>query len=560
VSVEFRVLFESIPAASLVVAPDDRFTILAVTDAYLDATSTTREQLVGRALFEAFPDNPDDPAPSGVRNLRASLQRVMASRAEDAMPLQQYDIRVPDGSGFEQRYWSPTNKPVLDASGEVRYLVHTVVDRTQLVRLTRTGELDRSEVAVLKASAAQWRLLQEQADAARAEAVAERRKLYDLFEHAPVGIAIFRGPDHVCEYANPFALQMWHRTADDIVGKPIALALPELAAQGWIERICDPVLRTGEPVVLTEQAMGFADLHGTGRLVESFFNLAHVPMRSAGDAVDGYMSVAWDVTQAVQARREAELLGRQLGERIAFEQQLIGIVSHDLRNPLNTIGLTATVLARRPGLDSLAAQSVERIQKASGRAVRLVRDLLDFTQARLGGRIPIHARPMNLTELLRTVLADLEAAHPDRIVRLLDAGDGRGHWDPDRLAQVVENLVTNALKYGRREGQVRVSTRLDADVVVLAVHNEGPPIAADRQQAIFEPLQRGVEGLENTQRSIGMGLYIVKHIVESHGGKLSLDSTSGGGTTFTVRMPRMTAATDRHPAPASAEPGQPVTS
>jgi signal transduction histidine kinase/DNA-binding NarL/FixJ family response regulator len=141
--VDDRVLFEALPGAYLVLAPDaPKFTIVAVTDAYLRATLTKRERIVGRGIFEVFPDNPDDPTATGVRNLRASLLAVLAHRAPDTMAVQKYDIPRPEG-GFEERFWSPLNSPVLDADGAVALIVHRVDDVTELVRLERsTGEME----------------------------------------------------------------------------------------------------------------------------------------------------------------------------------------------------------------------------------------------------------------------------------------------------------------------------------------------------------------------------------------------------------------------------------
>ena len=226
-------------------------------------------------------------------------------------------------------------------------------------------------------------------------------------------------------------------------------------------------------------------------------------------------------------------------ERLSFGDQLIGIVSHDLRNPLNTISLAAAVIARRDALEPQDAQLLQRIQNASERAVRLIRDLLDFTQARLGGRIPVNARATNMHELLRTVLAELDASHPGRIECSLQADDPQGEWDPDRLAQVVENLVTNALRYGAAAGTVRVRTCCDAGSLTLQVHNDGVPIPGDKMAVIFEPLQRAVGAEQpNTDRSIGMGLFIVRHIVEAHRGHMTVESTYERGTDFTVHLPR----------------------
>src|ERR1700729_3386471 len=123
---DFRVLFEAAPGLYLVLTPDLK--IAAVSDGYLRATMTQRQAILGRGLFEVFPDNPDDPTATGVRNLSASFERVLREKATDAMAVQKYDIRRPDaeGGGFEERYWSPVNSPVFGPGGEVAYIIHRV--------------------------------------------------------------------------------------------------------------------------------------------------------------------------------------------------------------------------------------------------------------------------------------------------------------------------------------------------------------------------------------------------------------------------------------------------
>src|SRR5262245_30395663 len=133
-ALDFRHLFEASPDILLVLLPDTpRYTMVAATDARLAATHTTREGTLGRGLFEIFPDNPDDAGATGTSNLRASLERVIATREADTMAVQKYDIRGPDGS-FQVKYWSPKNIPVLAASGEIRYILHRVEDVTELVQ------------------------------------------------------------------------------------------------------------------------------------------------------------------------------------------------------------------------------------------------------------------------------------------------------------------------------------------------------------------------------------------------------------------------------------------
>lgn len=142
-NLDFRCLFEAVPGLFLVLQPDAEFTILGASDMYLAATHTQREQIVGRGLFEIFPDNPDDPAATGTSNLRASLLRVLQNKIVDTMAVQKYDVRRGDGS-FEERHWSPLNLPVFGAAGELRYILHRVEDITDFVRLSREGEQERS--------------------------------------------------------------------------------------------------------------------------------------------------------------------------------------------------------------------------------------------------------------------------------------------------------------------------------------------------------------------------------------------------------------------------------
>ncbi|HLG69257.1 MAG TPA: PAS domain-containing protein, partial [Chloroflexota bacterium] len=134
-SPDFRRLFEAAPGLYLVLAPDLR--IVAASDAYLRATMTVRDQIVGRGIFDAFPDNPDDPGATGVANLRASLEHVLRDKTPHTMAVQKYDVRQPasEGGAFEERYWSPVNSPVLDEKGEIAWIIHRVEDVTEFVRM-----------------------------------------------------------------------------------------------------------------------------------------------------------------------------------------------------------------------------------------------------------------------------------------------------------------------------------------------------------------------------------------------------------------------------------------
>lgn len=240
-------------------------------------------------------------------------------------------------------------------------------------------------------------------------------------------------------------------------------------------------------------------------------------------------------------QRAAELLRLQEAEarrRATLAEQLIGIVSHDLRNPLNTIVLGANLLGSAP-LDEPSAKTVRRIGSAADRATRLIVDLLDLTQARLGGGLSVTCRSVDFHEVIGDCLEEVRFAWPGRTVVHQRLGDGEAEADPDRLAQVVSNLTNNALVYGSGTEAVVVTSEIDASAIRVKVHNQGPPIPEEKRLNLFEPLTRGEQPAGKDFRSVGLGLFIVREIAKSHGGDVTLSSTEADGTTFGVELPRL---------------------
>ncbi|MHA7634502.1 sensor histidine kinase [Corallococcus sp. M7] len=244
-----------------------------------------------------------------------------------------------------------------------------------------------------------------------------------------------------------------------------------------------------------------------------------------------FVGTGLDVTE----RKLAEEAARQRAE---FEQYLVGIVSHDLRNPLSAITLGTTSLLRREELNERATKAVLRIQNSAERAVRMIRDLLDFTQARMGGGLPVQCQDLELGALVHQVVEEVRMTAPERDVQLSLPQVGlRGCWDPDRVTQLLINLLGNALKYSPEDTPVAVRLREVPGAVLLEVRNGGDPIASDVLPRIFQPMQRGTPGMDAATRSVGLGLYIVRTIVHAHGGTIDVTSTREAGTTFTVRLP-----------------------
>lgn len=233
---------------------------------------------------------------------------------------------------------------------------------------------------------------------------------------------------------------------------------------------------------------------------------------------------------------EYKALQAEASDRAQIAEQMVGIVSHDLRNPLQTIQMGAVLLARRDATPQQLGV-LGRMTRAGERAQRLIADLLDFTQARLGRGIKVEPRSFELHRLIGDVVEELAQAFPGR--GLVHEHEGRGECvaDSDRVAQLTGNLIANAMAYGNAGAPVTVRTTVTAGQFEVAVHNDGAPIPPQAQAALFQPMVRGTEE-GGASRSVGLGLFIVSEIARAHGGKVAVASAAPGGTTFTATFPQ----------------------
>jgi len=233
---------------------------------------------------------------------------------------------------------------------------------------------------------------------------------------------------------------------------------------------------------------------------------------------------------------ETTRLHAEAKDRALFAEQMIGIVSHDLRNPMSSIQMGVHLLAQSDPSPN-QERVLTRIQRSAERATRLIADLLDFTQARVGKGLAIAPEEVDLHAVTAETVDELSAVYPDRPLRHERIGQGSCRADANRLQQMIGNLVSNAMVYGSSETPVTVTSSVDADSFSIAVHNEGAPIPLSVQAQLFQPLTRGTQAASPT-RSVGLGLFIVSEIAKAHRGKAQVASTLEHGTTFTVVCPR----------------------
>ena len=226
----------------------------------------------------------------------------------------------------------------------------------------------------------------------------------------------------------------------------------------------------------------------------------------------------------------------------AFRDEALGILGHDLRNPLSTIVMASSSMLASDELDDGDRRMLTRIASGAAQMTRILGDLTDLTQTRFGEAITIKRKTFDLQRLCEAVVADANAREGGSIpaVTFSASGDLRGEWDVDRIKQALANLIVNAVSH-RGSGKVEVLAEGAGPEVVVSVCNGGEPIAPDLLGRILEPHVRRVAG--PTERRLGLGLYVTAQIMIAHGGKLTVTSTADAGTTFSLSLPRVVATT-----------------
>lgn len=370
---------------------------------------------------------------------------------------------------------------------------------------------------------------------ARTQVEAERRRLFLV---APVATALMVGPEHRFQVANPLFCDL---VARDVVGRTLRDAFPELTGSPVVD-LLDRVLRTGESVSVTEQLVTLVDPR-TGAREERFLRFNLEPFRRDGE-VAGVVAVALDVGEQVKARRTLEETSRERERLLAdadaaarAKDAFLAMLGHELRNPLAPI-ITAVEVMRLKGSPH-SARERDIIERQARHLVRLVDDLLDVSRVQRG-KIELRKTHIALSEI---VMRAVEVARPlfdqkAQELRIDVGGDLVVDADPVRMSQVVANLLTNAAKYTDRGGRVVVRATCDHDRVSLDVEDDGRGLAPEQLSHLFEAFFQGPRAKDRAEGGLGLGLTLVKSLVELHGGSVSAKSQGPGkGSVFTLSIP-----------------------
>lgn len=362
-----------------------------------------------------------------------------------------------------------------------------------------------------------------------AESEQRRRFLERLIVSAPIPIAITQGPRHQFLSVNPHYQLL--KPGAQMVGRTMAEVFPELEPLGVVERL-DQVYRTGRQFTAVDQSRTFAAPAGE----ERYFTIVYAPYDDAEGHTEGVLIIALETSDAVRTRLRAE----------REKDEFLSTASHELKTPLTAIALAAQMIERvtvrppTPENEERLARSVRGMIRQVHRAGDLINDLLEVSRLQRGGH-SLRREPVNLILLTeaaveRTVdLLTEESAHKVSIQVDTDTAVVLG--DETRLDQMLTNLLSNAIKYSPEGGPVSVRLSRRDDTLELRVVDHGMGVAEDERDALFRPFSRAASARESSIEGTGLGLYITRQIVESHGGAIRHEPTPGGGATFIVELP-----------------------
>jgi PAS domain S-box-containing protein len=656
---DFEALFRVSPYPYLLM--DRELNIVAANNAYLKSTGRIEADLLGRYVFDAFPENPNDPGSTNVAEVRASLLRAIATGEPDTSAFLRYSVPRETAAGqvFEERFWSTVHTPVRGADGAVAFVAQNAIDVTDLYSFdhaTQTASLGPVRQSAMRAEAFSRAQMHEAMNRILSD---ERSHLRNLFNQAPGFIAVITGENHTFEICNEAYYQLvGHR---DIIGKPLLEALPEIRGQVF-EEILAGVRNTGKPYVGRDIKAQLQRVAGAP-VTEAYVDVLYQPIFDKDGAVSGIFvqghdvseghaahqarldsaerladgmvaarMVVWDwdvetraiafsanvelvlgtaddnldaITSAIAPEDQARVVaarnravaecsgyelivryvrpddGRTLwldmrgkvrcdaagkpvsvrgvtldvSERIQAEDDLrdahrrkdefLAMLAHELRNPLAPISSAAQLITCLQPADARLKHATDIIVRQVDHITGLVDDLMDVSRV-TRGLITTDKQPCDIARIVEQALEQVRPSIEARHLRLavsLPPSPVFTLGDAKRLVQVLTNLLSNAAKYTQDGGNIALGVAVEGEVVRLTVGDDGIGIGAALLPRVFDLFTQGERSADRAQGGLGVGLAVVKSLVELHGGWVEAASAGvGQGSVFTISLPLLQCA------------------
>ncbi len=370
----------------------------------------------------------------------------------------------------------------------------------------------------------------------REQLVRRQEYLNEIFQQAPVGITMLRGPEYIVDLANPGVCEIWRVKQEHVLGKPILEIIPEAIDQGF-KSLLDGVFNTGIPYVANELPLV---LERNGKQETVYLNFVYHPLRDEQGFVTGVIAVAIDISGQVKARQQVESINKELLATNADLDNFVYSASHDLKAPIFNIEGLVQELEQHLPREVAASEEVQQlstyIQSSIDRFKRVVADLTQVT--RIQREQGEDVTSVNLQDLVAEVSMDFKPIIAESGATIVTdlAPANAIQFSAKNLRSVVYNLISNALKYRHpdRKPYITISSESTPEFVVLVVRDNGLGLNPADVQKIFSMFKRLHDHVEGS----GIGLYIVKKIIENAGGKIEVESSLGEGTTFRVYFKR----------------------
>ena len=477
---DFRLMFEA--SSELCLVLDAALNIVAVTDAFAKATHICRENSVGQNIWKVLGD-PSDTSTTGSYNLCLALKEVLAKKSRETLPVQKFALRRPDemGGGFEERWWSSVNTPLLDDKGNLRYIIHRIDECP-------------------KPSAPKSEINGERLDAILS-AVSSGLIVTDM-QHRIV---------------------LMNRVAEKLLGAPEGKS----AGLSLDEAIQDAGLRERIRATLGKQETGAKFdfvMPAIGSSTQPLTLCARTALiRDKQRRTTGTLTVIEDVTH----EREVDRL----------KTEFLSTAAHELRTPLTSIRGFSEILLTREMSDEKIKHFLTTINIQATNLGNIINDLLDLARIESGRGLELRRAANDVVAIAREVLDPyMQRSGNHRYV--LDTSDKQilAHCDREKLRQALQNLVSNAVKYSPQGGEILVKLERKEPFLTCSVSDHGIGMTPDELSRVFEKFYRANAGTTAAEGT-GLGMSIVKAVIEQHGGTIRIDSTYGKGTRATFTLP-----------------------
>lgn len=477
----FRTIFEKSPGSILVTADKPRFTIQAVSDSYLEITSSKRDEIVGRGFFEVFPDDLDF---NEETKARIVFTKVIETGQKITVPTYRYDIFNNQLKQYEAHYWSCLNTPIFDNAGTVAYILNTVIDISEEVRAKNAAieNEHRLRIAAEAAAFGTWEL----------ELKTQR------FVYAPRIAEIF---GHAAD-AQPSLTDLRAQIhADDM--------------QNVVLKALDVALSTGK--YLYEVRISWPD--GSLHWIRTQGILMYEDKEPR--------SILGTILDITESKRDE-----------IRKNDFIAMASHELKTPLTSLKGYLHIISKKTEYlkDSFLNNALSRADYQVSRMARLIHGFLDLSGIE-PGKLKLQLEEFDINRLTEETISETLLIHPGRAVRLNGSASVLVKADRDKIGRVISNFLSNAIKYSPANTEILVIAAQDEGYVRISVADQGIGVKAKEKEKIFQRFYRGDNEKTGQVSGFGIGLYLSSEIIQSHNGSIGVESVENKGSTFYFTLP-----------------------